>query len=48
MISDKTQFVSINGFNSDYKTIKYGVYASGFSSRTLTSRNFYNDITIKN
>ena len=24
-LSDRTQFVSINGFNSDYKTVKYGV-----------------------
>ena len=24
-LSDKTQFVSINGFNSDYKTEKFGV-----------------------
>ena len=24
-LSDGTQFVSINGFNSDYKTVKYGV-----------------------
>ena len=24
-LSDKTEFVSINGFNSDYKTLKYGV-----------------------
>ena len=24
-LSDRSQFVSINGFNSDYKTIKYGV-----------------------
>ena len=23
-LSDRTQFVSINGFNSDYKTVKYG------------------------
>ena len=24
-LSDRIQFVSINGFNSDYKTVKYGV-----------------------
>ena len=24
-LSDRTQLVSINGFNSDYKTVKYGV-----------------------
>ena len=24
-LSDRLQFVSINGFNSDYKTVKYGV-----------------------
>ena len=24
-LSDRTQFVSINGFNSDYKAVKYGV-----------------------
>ena len=24
-LSDRTQFVSINDFNSDYKTVKYGV-----------------------
>ena len=24
-LSDRSQFVSINGFNSDYETIKYGV-----------------------
>ena len=24
-LSDRTQFFSINGFNSDYKTVKYGV-----------------------
>ena len=24
-LSDRTQFVSITGFNSDYKTVKYGV-----------------------
>ena len=24
-LSDRTQFVSINRFNSDYKTVKYGV-----------------------
>ena len=24
-LSDRTQFVSINGFDSDYKTVKYGV-----------------------
>ena len=24
-LSDRTQFVSINGFNSDYKTVKYDV-----------------------
>ena len=24
-LSNRSQFVSINGFNSDYKTIKYGV-----------------------
>ena len=24
-LSDRTQFVSINGFNSDYKTVKYGL-----------------------
>ena len=24
-LSDRSQFVSINGFDSDYKTIKYGV-----------------------
>ena len=24
-LSDRTQFASINSFNSDYKTVKYGV-----------------------
>ena len=24
-LSDRTQFICINGFNSDYKTVKYGV-----------------------
>ena len=24
-LSERTKFVSINGFNSDYKTVKYGV-----------------------
>ena len=27
-LSDRTQFVSINGFNSNYKTVKYGVHQS--------------------
>ena len=31
-LSDRSQFVSINGFNSDYKTIKDGI-PQGTSSR---------------
>ena len=27
-LSERTQFVSINGFNSNYKTVKYGVHQS--------------------
>ena len=35
-LSDRTQLVSINRFNSDYNTAKYG-----FSSRLLTCVKFY-------
>ena len=41
-LSYRTQFVSINGFNSGYKTVKYSVTLYiGFSSTTLTFLNFY-------
>ena len=48
-LSYRTQFVSINGFNSDYKTVKYSV-TQGSVLRPLLFLIFINDlnITIKN
>ena len=48
-LSDRTQFVSINGFNSDHKTVKYGV-PQGSVLGTIRFLIFINDlnITIKN
>ena len=44
-LSDRSQFVSIYGFNSDYKTIKYGVpQGSALGSRSLAFLNFHNDL----
>ena len=35
-LSDRTQFVSINGFNSNYKTVKYGVHQSSVLGSLLS------------
>ena len=44
-LSDRSQFVSINGINSDYKTIKYGI-TRGSVLGSLLFLIFINDLNI--
>ena len=44
-LSDRTQFVSINSFNSDYKTVKYGAPQDSVLV-LLLFLNFINDFNI--
>ena len=46
-LSDRSQFVSINGFNSDYKTIKYGILQGSFLGLLLFSVKQINKVVDK-
>ena len=46
-MSDRSQFVSINGFNSDYKTIKYGILQGSFLGLLLFSVKQINKVVDK-